>query len=302
MHAGFACFNVRRVASNSFSTNDELYFLSIHNEWHTRMMNPGKQDKTNVLDSIAKAWFTSIAQLSHALATKMATLQLKQQALQKIFPSLLKGYHLAVEHHLMADEIDSKMLKRVDSIKNLDEQILPMFELLEQISHYARQTVHSDAMAIQTSSVQQCLAHLMTTQPFEQNAQYHFIKIDLSQDFELKYPVLFFDASIRHFLTAAWQRILQSGLGDIRIWVSNENGYHVFNIQETGQSWTPDQFVNLFDRFIFEYDDKTRPGLGFCRLAMLYIGGDIVCHAAHDKEGVHFKIMIPKNIKTVTCK
>ena len=135
----------------------------------------------------------------------------------------------------------------------------------------------------------------MTTLPFEQHAQHHFIQIDLSQDFELTCPVLFFETSIRHLLIHAYQHILQSGLGNIRIWISSEDGYHVFNLHETSQYWTSDQLANLFERFIFEYDDKTRPGLGFCRLALLYIGGDIVYHAAHGTEGVHFKIMIPND-------
>ena len=261
----------------------------------SRMTNPCKPDKTTVLNSIAKAWFTTIAQLCHALATKMATLQLKQQALKKIFPSLLKGYHLAVEHQLMEAEIDSKMLKRIDDIKNLDDQILPMFELLEQMSHYTRQTVSSGPIAIQPLSAQQCLANLMTTLPFEQHAQHHFIQIDSIRDFKLTCPALFFETSIRHLLTNAYQHILQSGLGNIRIWISSEDGYHVFNIHETSQYWTPDQIANLFERFLFEYDDKNRPGLGFCRLALLYIGGDIFCHTANDTEGVHFKIMIPND-------
>lgn len=253
-----------------------------------------KKDKTNALHSIAHAWHLCIGQLSHVLSTKMATLKLKQQAIQKIIPILLKGYHLAVEHHLMTDEINLNLLKRVENIQNLNEQILPMFEMLEQISHYTRQTVNLDFMTIPPLSAQHCLNNLMTTQPFDKNAQHNFIQIDSSQNFNLKCSALFFDAAIHHFLTAAWQRAITSNVGDIRIWVSsNKDGYYLFNIQETNQVWTPEQFLSFFDRFLFEYEDKTLPGLGFCRLAILYIGGDIVCHEVQD--GVLFQILIPKD-------
>lgn len=255
-------------------------------------MTDACKNKINALSTIANAWHLTIGQLSHALATKLATLQLKQQGLQKIVPDLLKGYHLAVEHHLMKDSINSNILKRIEAIQNLNEQILPIFELLEQINQYTRQTRHSDSMTTPPLTAQHCLANLMTSQPFEENEQHHFIQIDSSHNFDLKCSPLFFDAAIRHFLTGAWQRSLESHCGDIQIWVSsNEAGYHVLNIQETKQVWTPEQFSTLFDRFLFEHEDKTRPGLGFCRLAMLYVGGDIVCH--QNQDGVLFQILIP---------
>lgn len=156
-----------------------------------------KLDQIDQLDRIAQAWSGAIEQLSHALSTKIATLQLKQQGLRKVIPSLLEGYRFAVE------------------------------------------------------------------------------------------------ASLWHLLTAALQRIRRANKGDIHIWLSDEEKHHVFNIKDTSQGLTDDQRTNLFSHFLFEPYDKTRPGLGFCRLAMLHVSGDIIYYTVDD-EGAYFKIMLPK--------
>ncbi|MDP3705941.1 MAG: ATP-binding protein [Legionellaceae bacterium] len=258
-----------------------------------------KVNKTNRLGRIAQAWSLSIEQLSHTLATKMATLQLKQQGLQKVIPSLLNGYHLAVEKHLMEDEISSKMLQRIEEMQNLDEQLLPMFKLLEQLNDYSSIIAHH-RVTTNRLSAQQCLDELIANYPFEQNSQKKLIILDSNQDFEFSYPRLFIETSLRHLLEAALQRILNAGKGDIQLWVSDESDYNVFNLKDTSQGLTDDQLINLFSRFLFESYDKTRPGLGFCRLAILQMGGDIICKTAND-EGTHIKIMLPKTDYRTTC-
>lgn len=119
------------------------------------------------------------------------------------------------------------------------------------------------------------------------------ISLDPNQDFSFDYPALFIDTSLRHLLTAALQRIMKSGKGDIRLWISDEEDYHIFNIKDTSQSLAADQLTNLFSQFLFESYDKSRPGLGFCKLAMLHMGGDIICEIVGD-ECTHFQIKLPK--------
>lgn len=121
---------------------------------------------TSSLDWIARAWSTSIGQLSHTLATKMATLQLKQQGLQKIIPSLLKGYHIAVEQHLMEDEISAKALKHIEDMHNFDEQLTPIFKLLEQLNNYSTMIAHHNESKPSCLSAQQFLDDLITNYAF----------------------------------------------------------------------------------------------------------------------------------------
>lgn len=247
------------------------------------------------LDWIAQAWSMSIEQLSHALCTKMATLQLKQQGLQKVIPCLLKGYCLAVEQHLIEDEINPKTLRRLEDMQNLDEQLIPMFAFLEHLNDYSDMIVRYNITQKPRLSAQQCLIDLMTHYIFEQNSQKNLIKVDSSQDFEFNYPFLFIEISLYHLLTAALQRIKETGKGDIQIWLSDESEHHIFNVKDTSQALTNDQLTNLFSHFLFEPHDKTRPGLGFCRLAILHMGGDITCNIVNDE--THFKIVVPHSMK-----
>lgn len=244
------------------------------------------------LDETEKAWSMSIGQLSHALATKMATLQMKQQGLQKIIPSLLKGYHLAVEHHLIEDTINAKMLNRIEDMQNLDEQLMPMFELLEQLNTYCSQMVGHDAIEMQRLSAQQCLSALLANYTFEQDSQRNRIALDLGHDFEFKCPILFIESSLRHILTITLQHISKSNEGSVRIWLSDEAEYHLFNIKLIDQNLNEAQMTACFNHFLFEPYDKTRPGLGFCRLAIQHLGGNVICHSVYG-EYTLFKIMLP---------
>lgn len=245
------------------------------------------------LDGLAQAWSGSIEQLSHALSTKIATLQLKQQGLRKVIPSLLKGYRFAVEHHLMEDDINEKTLRRLDDIQNLDEQLLPMFDLLKRFNDYNDLIVHYDVKDIPKLSAQQCLSEFMGHYCFEQELQKNLITLDFSQEFEFNCPFLFIETSFCHLLTAAFKRIKEVGKGHIQIWLSDEGEYNAFNIKDTSRGLTHDQQTNLFSHFLFEPYDKTRPGLGFCRLAIQHFNGDIIYDAVDDDSGC-FKIIFLK--------
>ena len=77
----------------------------------------------------------------------------------------------------------------------------------------------------------------------------------------------------------------------VQVWLSAEDYFHVFNIKNTGLG-SRDDATNLFSRMLFEPYDTSRPGLGFCKLAMMHMGGDIICDQRD--EGTHFKVILPK--------
>ena len=247
----------------------------------------GQADK---LDWVAQAWSASVEQLSHVMATKMATLQLKQQGLQKIIPVLLKGYRLSVEHHLMEDEISEKSLNRLENMQFLDEQLTPMFELLKNLNEYSDLMARYDLIQEPGLSAQLHINQFMSQYAFEPYSQRDLVKWDCSQDFEFKCPLLFIETSLHHLLTAALQRIVKIGQGEVSIWTSDEGDYNIFNVKETSTSLCEDQLPSLFNYFLFEPIDKTRPGLGLCRAALIFVGGDIVVDATSS----HVKIMLPK--------
>lgn len=155
-----------------------------------------------------------------------------------------------------------------------------------------REQINYRAIKPQPLSAEQCLADLIANYPFE-DSQRNLIILKPNENFEFNYPVLFIEASLRHLLTVVLKHITMLGRGEVQIWVSNEHDYHVFNVKDTSHGLEDSELACLFDHFLFEHHDKTRPGLGFCRLALLHMGGDIICDAANG-EWTHFKVMLPK--------
>lgn len=259
-------------------------------------MNDLKLNKTTQLEWFAHAWPTAIEQLSHILATKMATLQLKQQGLQKVIPSLVKGYLLAVEDHLVEDELSEKIFNRLDDMQNLDAQLMPMFDLLNQFNDYSSHIASFKSVEIPQLNADQCLIDLVKNYPFDNDEQRDLIKCDVHQNFKFEFSLLFIESLLHHLLKITLQYVLKNGSGDIDIWVSEEIDYYIFNFKNKGLSLSEEQYNKLFNNFLFESYDKTRPGLGFCRLALIHIGGDVVCDLNNIDQYTHFKILFPKKV------
>lgn len=259
-------------------------------------MNKLTEETTRMLVHSSKAWSVFISQFSHALSTKIATLQLKQQGLQKVLPTLLKGYRLAVKNHLLDEEINEKMLSRVNNMIDLDEQIFPMFELLERLNTYSSLLSSAPSNESNNTSAQQCLTKIIESLSFEDEYKKDLLQLDTSNDLPLNDNCLFIESAIRHLLNAGLQRIIQTGNGTIKVWLSNEETYFVINIEDTTTALSTEQSTQLFSHFFYEPYDKSYPGLGFCRLALWHINGDIICTPI-DAKGMLWQIKLKRGLE-----
>jgi hypothetical protein len=253
-----------------------------------------KRSEMTILGKLGKAWSGVIGNLAHNLATQMATLRMKQNRLRKLMPSLLKGYHLAVKNGLMDDEISEKHLEIMDAMINLDEQITPMFSLLESLSIYCEQS-RPDSKKFQRLSAQQCVDELLKTYPLS-DEQRHLVQFERDYDFEFMCSPVFIKTLLSHFLTTVLVKIDDAGEGLISIWMSEQDNHHALNIRYSGLGITDDVSSNFFNRFILEQEDKIIPGAGFCRLAIVHAGGDVICDEVKNEPILHLTLKFPKGI------
>lgn len=242
------------------------------------------------LDWVVLAMNRLVQELSHAMCTKMATLQMKQQGLEKLWPKVAEGYHLAIENRLIENQNSDKLIDKIECAQNLNEQLIPMFQFLETLNGYFNHMVSHKGKDVEKITIQACLSNLLLTYPFSSNIQRQSIRIEINNDFELNCPVFFVEAALYHFLTQALKLSDPAKQEIMHIFNYDEGDYHILSIK-VNSSFSK---TTEFEHILWEPYDKSRPGLGFCRIAMLYFGGDFIFEAGVD-EPTHYKMFFPKS-------
>lgn len=229
-----------------------------------------------------------LSSLSHRLATHLATLQFKQQGTKKVTAELINGYEAAVNNKLIENKISEKLFSRLGEMQNLDEQILPMLDMLNKASNFLHTILHSNEVQGDKDSVN---AHLLIKQvlenfPFKDCVDSKKVTFNPDSDFLIQVPRVFIESSLCHLL-----RLIGSNLGEehINLWLSSYEFQNVIHIQVMKQFI---ELPSIFQHFLFEPYDTNLPGLGLCRYALMQWGGDILSLRENEK-GTHFKIIIP---------
>lgn len=252
----------------------------------------------NPSNKLMQAYLRLIDCIIHDLTTPLVTMQLQGGALNEVLPSLLKAYHLALDHHLMEPEIERHKLKGLenDSIFNVKQGAEKQLDFLRQLSDWRKQLV-LDSSTIEPLSIKRVIEEWLADYPFPEPQNRSLLSVDIQHDFTFKSVPPFITQLLSHLLDNAFCYIKWAGKGDIRVWVSQDNHHHLLHFKDTGRGMDESQREHVFNRFFSKRNNRVVPGLGFCRLALLQAGGDIVCDAVKG-EYTHFSIMFPLS-KTV---
>ena len=108
-------------------------------------MNPINASDSSFLQKTSACWLQLIDKISHIFINKLAVLRKKHTFLIKVIPSLLKGYHLAIEHKLMESEIPEPLLENIHTIINLEQEIVPVFNVLDAVGSFCGQLSTNNA-------------------------------------------------------------------------------------------------------------------------------------------------------------
>lgn len=240
------------------------------------------------LDKHCKAWIEILGSISHALVTKLATLRMKQKSLKEILPELVHGYHLAIEHKLINEKISDEDLKSLNDTVDLEEQILPMMNLLESVNTYGNE-MRSDSFVL---SAREGIHELLAKYPYKNEVQKKLVTFEDGPDFNIHCPPIFINALLLNLLSNGLKGIEKVGDGTISIWISANDESSSLNFKVRGQGMNERSCSRIFTQVISQLDEKEIPGLGLCRLAIQHVGGDVDCEAVQG-EYKHFKLIFP---------
>ena len=242
-----------------------------------------------------QSWITILGELSHDLIGNLAIIRQKNNILNSMLPALLKGYHLAIENNLMDAVVKEKHLNVIMDL-NPESHIADMIEQIQLMSSYSEQ-MSPDSVDMKTLSALNCLNELLDNYVFENDTQRDLVRIHSTNDFQFKCSLLFIHSLLNNFMTNALRSIEKSGKGSITMWLSQEGNYNLIHFKDTGSGMSNELLSCVFDRLLSKREDKPLPALGFCRTAIRYVGGDIICKTL-EGEYTHFSVMFPAKLAT----
>lgn len=234
-------------------------------------MKPINTSDSSFLQKSSACWLQLIDKVSHIFINKLAILRKKHTFLHKVIPSLIKGYHLAIEHKLMEDEIPKPLLENIHAIINLEEEIVPVFNILDSIGSFCNQLSINNTN--QSFSIKNCVTDTLRTYEFEKDDR-NYIQLNEDIDFDCYMPEFVIKTTIVTLLNFAFCNLRDLSDKNVHIWLENYNNsgaLHFKIISKDAQKNYGYWLQNSLDISV----DNVNPGINLCRLALIQYNGDI---------------------------
>ncbi len=266
--------------------------------------NKNNQDKQNEqqfygeqnrLDLLAKTWTRMIGCISHDLTNPLATLRLIKYNFEGALSDLVKGYKLAINHQLLDQTpMEQKRVQAIEKnmISSIQQNIDRMQEFLNSLRPYNLQLLSTSPETI-SFSAQSVVRDALKRVSFLNDEERNLIHLDFPMDFNFKIAPIFIEKLLDNLLNNALNAIRSAEKGEINIWPEESQFHYQLHFKDSASGMTADSVKNIFQRFFSDRNGKKIPGLGFCRLALIQKGGDIVCNSIEGKF-THFIINFPK--------
>ncbi len=233
-------------------------------------------------------WHNMIKALVHHLNTALVVMRSNSKRIKEILPELFQGYHLALEGQLLEPQLNKRQLN-VDTV-DLENIITQELDFLDTLHAYSKALLAgpTEPPFYVAAFVQDYLAQY----PWKEEQQ-QFFNLNLQYDFQTNCGSSFMQALMWNLLQIGISHINAEEKGEIDIWAQEESHYDVFHFKIRGKIWRVDTLVRSFDNFFMMHNTKMIPGLGFCRLKWLYMGGDILSQV-EPQQYAHFIVKFPR--------
>lgn len=238
--------------------------------------------------------YSLAATVAHEVRTPLATIRLQAQELAGVWPTVLHGYRIAVEHGLIEDRLRPGQLARMPSLIGAIRHEVDGTQAVIEMALASITLEKLERSSFVPLGVAQCVAAAVERYPFGPGqrervrvrpipASWRFIGVDT-----LFVYVLF------NLVKNALQAMRGHGDGVIEISASEAGGWYLVSVRDTGPGIPADVLPRIFDPFF-----STKPhgngagmGLAFCRRVMEAFGGGIECESLPGRHTV-FTLRLP---------
>lgn len=245
-------------------------------------------------DALLAAWTRMVNCVAHDVTTPLASIRLENSGLKKLLPKLLQGYQLAVQHKLIQPLIPPSYMDILDtSSVDIENHLNKIVDFLSLLRHYNQKlSVNENDPQVHLKA---CLPALLENYPFV-DEQKSLIHLEEGEDFQFKGESFFIEYLFFNLIENALSHIQQMGQGEIYISTKKEKHYFVLHFKDTAGALDEKAATTVFDWFFIKRDGEVVPGLGFCRLKLLHMGGDIICEAVKNQY-TEFSVKFPNVLK-----
>jgi len=253
-------------------------------------------------DELSCCWSSMINRLVHDLSNSVVNVTAAGDFLTEILPHLIKGYRLALEHNLMEPEIPEKILRHAKAHPNfcLDEISKEMLDLLSILRPYNNNLLLKEKMQI--FSAKNVITEFLENYAFKNSKDEELIKTDLAYDFQLIINKFFIDQFLYRILDIIYETKINfdeiekqpvSELHRISFRLLEDDNYNIILIKDS-QPMSENKITTLLNSFFVLREGKILPDIGYCRLALLQLGGDLIFNSS-DNKFVEFSLKFPKS-------
>lgn len=226
-------------------------------------------------DVLLKAWSRMLSCIGHELAAPLMAMRHENKDLKERLQPML----------------DAPALKEIEAfssvLANHLDKLFSFAHLVQTLSQNLSGAVEETRLALGL-----CLQEALSNYPFS-DEQRPWVHIEESHDFNFEWDGALMEYLFFNLLEGALSRIERKRQGEIYIWAENTPANFLLHFKDTAGVLTQETCSAVFKDFFVKYKGSVSPGLGFCRLKLLYMGGDMVCDAVKDQY-THFVIRFPK--------
>lgn len=241
---------------------------------------------------IASALNDMFNRIIHDVTTPLTSIRLMGKTFEKLIPPLLGNYKptAMTEPDKSKVQLSDRHLKALETmgleVESQVAEIQRVLDLYRLFNQKLSPTVTEPGLSIR-SCVQQALEN-----PLWSDAEaLQLIHVDCEDDFNFIMDPWF----IEHLLFVLIKNsmsISKAGKGKIYFYTQKQDLFYVLHCKHALDGMDKKGRDKAFRSFLLKDQDQIVPGLGFCRLKWLLMGGDIVRYDESDQYS-HFEIKFP---------
>jgi len=247
-------------------------------------MSAEKSDDLKKIHDATRSFEKIFDKIEHVSINKLSTMRSINQTIEDILPVLLKAYQLALEKKIIEGEIDF-IEEKLSLISDLGATVESMFQLFDTIYSF-RQELFKKQPADKPVYAGAVVEKILNSYSFKDNNR-SLVVFDSKNDFSISCSELFLNSALLDILDFVFESFHEEAPQKMEIYFSQQNNMNSIHFK-INISVSENEFERFFSNSLTIIDNKIRPGINFSRLALLNIGGDIVCQL----EANHLEITV----------